>query len=1299
MKHVRLNKCILCFLLLQIIFAAFTPLLAAPAEPLTSPLTSAIDASIAFRLPVNGPLPATYRVTLAITDRKNPNWIISQFVAGQPFTVTTQNKGRFTVTWNGLDDNFMPVPPGEYAVKGIYMPTALWMADGAYHTITVKYLSGASSWDPTAKDDPRPEPFGGDPVGEPLRDIDVGTNGHAVFYWQYLENGRNNPVFDLNKPIGIDQFVTAYGSGGAAGGGSVCTDGISVWCASEDGGPKFVYRADGKPFGTDSGLYRSNVYRPEGWVRALACRTNPASSTTFVYVAQGGRITGADFHESQTDYIDKVTVLRGGDGAVVGDISVSRPIGIVARYGQLTLLHQAADGRYEVVEAPLNGTGMPTGALKPLFSLPPSIIPADIEVDSHGRFYISDPVANKVYLFNADGTIRGAIGRLTSQVPGEYDPLTLINPHKLAVWTDSSDLDYLLVVEDGGPNRVTEWKPNGAFIRQFLPLQTKSNDGYAIDPDNPSDIYLAGQSGWLDRFKLNYHDGSWTIDAVWPNVGTDPISPGFDHPKFIRMNGHEYLVCTRSRNIYIHDGNAWRLSAAIVSVNAPGSAPRIFVWHDVNGTGKIEAADYEKNPLRMPGQLLRYHGENVASDMTWLAPNQAGPNVWELKPTGFDTLGDPIYGQWAKMLTDPVFVARSSGKADAVHGGNELASSFDSDWAEATRSSKGDIYIMARGGYSFSANQGSQEKLTRYTQVSSGGYSLKWRTGRATLVGDASPGQIYGAIHLDNPINGIVPVIDQSRCGVVLYTTAGLYVDTLFADGRTADPTTAGIYVQPGEFFAGITYLNKENGRIYVGLGKYTPLIFQVQGWSQTLNPVKRIEDIQSSVLLTALQTASAPDTAVFVRGGSSAAKQAIFLPAVGGVTMDGSMEGWENADTIIFQSDPKHTVEVRCLYDPSRIYLRWHLRVGHQFSPTELRPIERIFTHDRASDTMSFYLQGDPDAKPGSYNGRVGDTRVVFGVFKDDSGKAVPVALGMHPLWTRKGVPITYHSMVGKATFENVSPVLGAMLNYVVDSDGQGYVLAASLPLSAFPSLPEPGGDLKTQVDFEATLGGHNKFWWANSDGSASSETYDEPTEARLYPGAWAPARFVGLNKGLAISRWLICGPFGGPGAQKFSADPQGPMKDEVRSFYEKAVYPPDSASIKESDMFSGAIVKGYWPDQIAAWRSQPVDPLDGRVVLGTGGQLWYGAVWLHVDSDTAVDAELLGHEQTEIDWFLNDTLVKKTYDQMSTTNPIMLKSGWNKLEFRGYCVGYPPFRAGLILHGAPADIWRTRLSYSPPK
>ncbi len=112
--------------------------------------------------------------------------------------------------------------------------------------------------------------------------------------------------------------------------------------------------------------------------------------------------------------------------------------------------------------------------------------------------------ANKVFQLDANGKITRTFGKLDAQKPGAYDRETLMAPGKLATWRDEAGNDRLLIVENAGPNRVSEWSSEGKLLREFLSLQTKANDGYAIDPENPSHVYIPGHGGWLTRFKVDY---------------------------------------------------------------------------------------------------------------------------------------------------------------------------------------------------------------------------------------------------------------------------------------------------------------------------------------------------------------------------------------------------------------------------------------------------------------------------------------------------------------------------------------------------------------------------------------------------------------------------------------------------------------------------------------------------------------------------------------------------------------------------------------------------------------------------
>ena len=1278
-----------------------------------APHAAETGVKVPYQLPLDGPLPKTYCVTLAIVDPKNPDWIVSTFVAAQPRTVTAENQGKFAETWDGLDENFMPVPPGDYGVKGIYMPAQKWRVDGEWHSVTPKFVGGASAWMPSPEQWDKPEPFGGDPTRQPLGDVAVGPNGVAVFGYVYLENGTNNPLIDLKKPLGYDQFIRAFNSGGAAGGSSVATDGESVWGFSTDGGKKFVYRADGKPFGDGKGANRNHVYLPTGWVTAMAAGKD-AQGKTVLCVAQRGKIVEphkGNYEESKTEFVDAITIHDGADGKVLAELPLARPQGIAIRAGVLYALH--ADGAGMAVSfTPLNAAAQAKTWTR-AFAVPETIHPEDMEIDSHGRFYFSDSMANKVFELDGKGKILLTFGQLSEQKSGGYDPLSFMSPGKLATWTDDARNDHLIVVEKAGPNRASEWSAEGKLEREFLTLQTMCNDGYTFDPEHPEHLYIPGQQHWLTRFKVDYAHGTFVVDAVWPNVGNDPRAPNLDKPQLIRANGKMYLAAGRSYNVYRLDGDRWLLSAALLHENAGGKA-RFAFWHDSNGNGRVD--DDEVAPAELPGHFTTYHGQNWLDDLSMLAINQGGQDVWRLAPSGFDAHGNPIFKEFTKLFSDPIFEARAAGKADAVHGGNELAVNFASDWMQGDGSLADGFFIQARGGKNFSANEGPQHKITRYVPDGKDGYQLKWRAGRTALARVTERGEMYGGMRVHKPVNGLLSVVDQSRCGILLYTESGLYVDTIFPDDRRGfTPKTAGVYPQPGEFFAGTIVPNKDNGKIYFAMGKYTPTIFEAEGWSLRENPVRELDTVQRSVTISAAQIAQPPEIALTLRGGAGTAKFARFTPALGDAAIDGSMSGWESAEPVLFQADKDQHVEVRCQYRPDELLLRWHARMAAPFVPKPLPPLERIFTHDQLADTLSFYIQGDVNAKPGgALEGRPGDARFVFGIFNQD-GKAQPVALGLYPDWAGKGTPQIYRTPVGSASFAHAGAVAGIKLGHAVDADGKGFVLAAAIPRAAIPAMRQPfNGGLRTLVDFEATFGGHNKFWWANSDGSASRETFDEPTEARLYPGAWAQAQFQGLNDGVLVRNWLIAGPFGGPGAEKFKADLSGTlpgtnkdMKQAGREFCDAAAYDPDSGKVDLQAAFKGPSITGYWPDpREVRWKPVSVADLDKRVILGTSAQVWYGATWIRVPAETELEFRFQGHLMTHLRWSLNgqpiaiadkEYIAEKTGSRTVAVKKLKLREGWNQILFRGYCVGYPHFRAGLELNGPPEKLWTLSLSGTP--
>ncbi len=1272
---------------------------------------------VSYQLPTTGPLPQTYRVTLAIVDERKPDWIISQFAAGVVRTVTAENGGKFSEIWNGLDDNFMPVPPGTYGLKGIYMPAAKWAVDGEHHSITPRYVTSADAWRPLPAESKLPI-LSGDPVNSPIGDVDVAPNGMAVFCYQYLENSRNFYTADFRKPIGYDQATPGYNSGGAAGGRAVATDGITSWCAENEG---FVFRTDMKKFGNENGRFRKGVHELEGKVTAMAAWRDEAAGRSFVYLAERGRLMRDTKRwyspeESTTEMVNKIIVLDGDTAQRLGEVPVKEPLGVVARWGdRLWVLHKDGDGF--AVSAAAMKAGVPEPALKRVLRVPAGIVPGDLEVDNRGRIYVADANANKVHQFSAAGKPLRTFGKLATQRPGSYDPESFMSPEKLSCWRDSEGRDRLVVIERHGPDRVSEWDAeSGKLLREWLSAQTYANAGYAVDPRQPGQLYIQGHGGWLMRFRVDYQTGAWHTDAVWPDVCTGRFAHHhFGFPRMFYRGDTRYLAWSRGDFIYREAGDRWLPSAAILN-EGQGKDRKQFVWHDANGDGQVQESEYQSRPMTQPVGNRRYWGDSWMDDLSLVAIEQGAADVWRLAPESFDAHGNPIYPAdgWKKLLTDPVLSARKLGTATATFGGNEIGDHFSSAWAMVAGSMTDGFYVNARGP-DLGANFGAQQKLSRYVPDGKGGFGLKWRVGRVAIHGTADEGEVYGSINVMPPIGGLITQVDQSRMGLVLYTEDGLYVETLFPDQRKGGKT-AGPYNLGGEFFTGYSFANPADGKVYFALGKTTPMIFEAEGWTVNGNPVRRLETLPKTVSISASQIAPAPEFALAVRkqrGGGTVARVALFAPMPGGgPALDGSMSGWEGCEPVTFSANAKQTVEVRCGFDPEYLYLRWQVRLGRKFEPKPLDPADRIFTHDREADTLSFFIQGDPDAKPAKdANGRPGDARFVFGLFQDKD-QIRPVALAMlpHDSAGGKASPLTYRTPAGgAAAFAHVGLLGAAKLGHVMDANGEGFVLAAAIPRASVPRLPAFAGEFRTQVNFAATFAGHNRFWWANADGSASRETYDEPTEARLYPGSWSQSKFEPMTD-LPVRTWSAIGPFG---FSRLTQLRHGEDRKEIIRTLEALSFPPEQG-IDLAATFNGELTQTRKGKRTLKWRPANIsgDRISFDPVLGWKGYedegTAYLVTWVQAPQPVSVKLKVLdehGHHAVRV-WLDDKALpvvhpknqrATDLHHSLDPTMPVELRAGWNKLLLR-YDQVWGNNVVGLALDAAPEVLWSLKFSATPP-
>ena len=141
--------------------------------------------------------------------------------------------GQGCISWDGNDENFWPVPPGTYGLKGIMQNVSLWGPDGKHHAV-VPVFNGAIGPVPVNKAlPPENQTFmvEGDPVGSSFTAIATNENfkdqpgRFANLYNSYLENAFNNFMIDLNKPHGPDQRVWRWDDAGIGGGTYTATNG------------------------------------------------------------------------------------------------------------------------------------------------------------------------------------------------------------------------------------------------------------------------------------------------------------------------------------------------------------------------------------------------------------------------------------------------------------------------------------------------------------------------------------------------------------------------------------------------------------------------------------------------------------------------------------------------------------------------------------------------------------------------------------------------------------------------------------------------------------------------------------------------------------------------------------------------------------------------------------------------------------------------------------------------------------------------------------------------------------------
>ncbi|MFW6308564.1 MAG: hypothetical protein ACOC1S_00955 [bacterium] len=840
---------------------------------------------INYELPVEDELPANYRVTLAITDPERPERIITTFANGIVKEVTEENQGEFTETWDGLDDNYMPLPAGEYGVRGIYMPAEKWEVTGEYHTIIPQYLfSVGDSWMPKKEEEMKNPWISGHNFGPP-KAIDTSVDGKAAFFWEYIENSHNPFLLDLNRDINYNQVLEKYESWGAAGGWEVATNGELVWAVTDNGGEQIIYRADREDFGNQEGAYRNNVTRPQGHVTSMAAKKNEQDSH-LLYTAQRGKIIDGN-KESTDKSINKIIIYDGEQAEILDSRSLKDPQSIQVSYNGQSLyaLNKKKDGIWLINKIKLEN-GLFKGDWEQISRLELTEKPYDFQINNENHIYISFPEINQVKKFNLEGKKIFNLGKKNQQQPGDYDSMVFMSPHSLALWKDEEGEERLLVNERKGPYRISEWSNEGNLLREWFYRpgpQAQGHGDFVLDPQNPQYIYSTGPDG-LIRAKMDIKNRNWEIDAVWPEIS----GSHFD-PEIINFEGNKYLAVTGfggtgNHLLYRKEGKEWLPSAGIIRDN-----DHDYFWNDENGDGKINEEEYQDRDSLIPN--FRYWGEQWLDDLSITSVGKK--NIFRIRPDEFDEHGNPIFvagdlvdSNWEGVVTDPVLKAKDDEENDLYkyYAANELTDSFNIDWTKFA-SDEGDFYVNSPGGPDLPhnnvssigtvGNHFSQIKITRYSPDEKGNLKLQWRVGRKHFGNQIEkPGEMYGTMHINSPINDILGVHDAHGL-YHLFTASGFYLDTLMVSAARPGyrgqygPQKGGVYAHfnhdAGEFWTSTVHFEYD-GEVYLAMGRNYVNIYKLKNYPLKEDVYHYIDKIDENIEIKEEQIAEPKEAAEKLR-------------------------------------------------------------------------------------------------------------------------------------------------------------------------------------------------------------------------------------------------------------------------------------------------------------------------------------------------------------------------------------------------------------------------------------------------
>lgn len=1011
---------------------------------------------------INYELPKEARVTLAIDD--NTGRRVRNLIAARP-----RQAGKNTEHWDGLDDNGLPVQPGDYRFKAIYH-------DGIHVSYVMSFASpGNPSWD-------TPDGTGAF-YGDHSCPLAAAAGGDTVALTCPMgESGKALIGLDLDGQRKWGLHARLYGENIA-----LATDGKTLYVATilckdqrvrANGGRTFIWRCE----------MATGKYAP--WSRKDA---KGAEMLDLDVVPDGpdDDCRGLALFDGRLAVLlateRRVLILDGKTGDIIKELK-DLPAG-------LTAIAYTPGGELRVTTEDtlfsLDGdTGKATQLAKGL------VAAFGMTTDSLGNIYVSQRgTQQNICIFDATGKKLREVGKLGGRpVHGPFIDQGMRNPGRLAI--DSKG--RLWVPElTFNPKRTSVWSPDGKFLKDFVGTLKYCSAG-AI---NPYDATMAFADSTVYQIDLATGSSRPVYSMESRGLPDEIFSAGFDSHIRIVRHGRDTLLYSsdRSGSVYCilqRDGQ-WRIASAVGFVPKnklrdvytnyehplmAAHAGESFSWADRNGDGLVQPEELVFSKFVADGKPVAdvrgcFWGVLPETDGTIVYSSVSTDSLVKLPIIGYTECGAPRY-----ELATAKFIKITGGfskvsltSVDHLMGGSE-----------------GRVYLNQPSPLTVVGKEG--KILGTYPSPVSGVHgshkALSARPGY--LVG---PNTVTGTVDLGGEI-GEVFDLNGNLGEHYLFTSDALWIQSLLKDtrgysevpekavrGMPMDGITAG-----GESFGG-QLVRTPDGNTYLVIGITDARVLQVTG----LESIRRLAGAFS---YTPGQFVQAKKFVEDKAAQSHQPKQLLIRKAATPPLMDGKLDKWTDlvrsdvpvAD--IVEDGDRRFGRAALRYDAQNLYVAWHV-LGPGAMRNGGQDERQLFKTGDCVDLM-FGPTGTPN---GAGNLRLLISKLGKETVAELYQKVIPGGTDKERVGFSSPWQTIYFAGVTRPT--DVKAFTG--------SAPGGYFVEATIPWKVLGIEPKSG--LKLRGDLGILFGDSggtttvSRKYWSNKE---TGQVNDVPSEADLTPAMW---------------------------------------------------------------------------------------------------------------------------------------------------------------------------------------------------